>query len=403
MKSFKELREEIAAKSKRLAQVFEEAGPDRDFTKVKCLAASDTKAKVEEVQAMMKELDDLSGQIEVAKKLDAGAQRAAELHKAYNEPVPGLPFPGAPKAETKSLGQMIMEHKADLVPNARSFSIPFEIKTLFQTSAGWAPESLRIPRVELYPLRSLVVVDYIPQLPSTQAAIVYMEETTATLNAAEKAEAAAYAEDAFVLTQRTKIVEKVTTSLPVTDEQLDDVEAAEAYINNRLSYSIRRRLDTAALEGSGTTPALMGTLNVVGIQSQALGADSRPDCFYKLFDLIRTDGFAEPSALFINPVDWQPVRLLTSADGHYIWGPPMDAGPDRIWGKPVVQTTAVTANTALTGDYTGYSALYIRKGLEVSVGYVNDDFTKGKKTLRADMRCCMVHFRPKAFGKATGI
>lgn len=405
MRNMKELREEIAAKARKATQAFEEAGTDRDFTKVKCLSAMDTKGKVEELQALNKELDALHTELEQAKAVEDIAKRAAELNRVYNLPAGSIPFPqsGQPQAEQKSLGQMVMEKKELLIPNGQPFRVPFEFKTLFQTSAGWAPESIRIPRVELYPLRALVVVDYIPQATTTQAAIVYMEETTATLSAAEKAEAAAYAESAFALTQRTVTCYKVTTSLPVTDEQLADVPAAEAYINNRLSYDIRRRLDLQVLQGNGAAPNLMGTLNVVGIQATALGTDSRPDAIYKCFDSIRTDGFGEPSVLFINPSDWQPIRLLTTADGVYIWGPPYAAGATTIWGVPVVQTTGVTANTALCGDYTGFSTLYVRTGLEISVGYVNDDFTKGQKTLRADMRCAMVHFRPKAFGKITGL
>ena len=146
-----------------------------------------------------------------------------------------------------------------------------------------------------------------------------------------------------------------------------------------------------------------GTLNVSGIQSQALGADTVLDAIYKCFDLIRTDGYAEPDLLFINANDWQPVRLLRTADGLYIMGSPLDRGPSMVWGVPVVQTQAVTANTALCGAYAQHSVLAIRSGLEISMGYVNDDFTKGKKTVRAQMRVAMVHYRPKAFGKITGI
>jgi HK97 family phage major capsid protein len=199
-------------------------------------------------------------------------------------------------------------------------------------------------------------------------------------------------------------VRKITTSLPVTDEQLADVPAAEAYLNNRLSYDVRRRLDSQLLEGDGVAPNLKGTSNIGGsLNSQALGSDPRPDAVYKAFDLIRTNGFAEPSVLFINPTDWQPIRLLRTADDIYIWGSPAIAGPATIWGVPVVQTTGVTANTAITGDYIGFSALYIRQGLDISMGYVNDDFTKGKKTIRADIRCAMVHFRTAAFAKITGL
>lgn len=416
MRKFKIIQEEIAAKSKHLKAIFDEAGEDRDFTKI-TLIEGDTKAKVEEVQRLSTELEALTKEAEEAKAIDVVAKRADDLHQKYNVAVAGMPHPEGDaqpqRAEYKSVGKLIMEKKDLLKPNGSPFHIDFDVKTLwlpdaaktaFTTSAGWAPESIRIPGAVLSPARALVVTDYIPQFPTSQAAVVYMLETTATFNAAEKAEAAAYAESAFALTETTETVRKVTTSLPVTDEQLDDVEAAEAYINQRLGYDVRRRLDLQVLEGDGNAPNLKGTLNIGGsLQTQAKGTDSVPDAIYKAMDLTRTAGFAEPSVLFINPSDWQPVRLLTTADGIYIFGSPMAADPLMIWGKPVVATTAVTANTAITGDYTGYSALYVRKGLEISMGYVNDDFTKGKKTIRADMRCAMVHFRTAAFATITGI
>lgn len=407
MKSYKELREEIAAKSKSINDIFEEAGPDRDFTKIKSIEG-DTKGKVEKVQSMLKELEDLNDEIEQVKSLDSASKRASELSKEYNQPATKMSFPnpGDAKLEVKTLGQLIMEKKGELRPNGSPITVPFEVKTLFETAAGWAPESIRLPGAVLAPARALVVADYVPQAPTTQAAIVYMLETTANFAATEKAEGTAYAEAEFALTETIETVRKITTSLPVTDEQLADVPAAEAYINQRLGYDIRRILDNHILEGDGgaTPPEVKGTLNIGGsLQTQALGTDSRPDAIYKAFDKIRTVGFAEPSVLFINPADWQPVRLLVTADGIYIFGSPQDAGADRIWGKPVVQTTGVTANTAICGDYTGFSTLYVRSGLEVSMGYVDDDFTKGKKTLRADMRCAMVHFRDTAFCTITGL
>jgi hypothetical protein len=47
--------------------------------------------------------------------------------------------------------------------------------------------------------------------------------------------------------------------------------------------------------------------------------------------------------------------------------------------------------------------LYIRRGLEVQVGYVNDDFTKGKQTVRAGIRCALVIYRGAAYSTVTGI
>ena len=67
-------------------------------------------------------------------------------------------------------------------------------------------------------------------------------------------------------------------------------------------------------------------------------------------------------------------------------------------------TQAVTANTALCGDYANFSTLYIRKGIEVemSSGY-STYFVEGKFAVKATMRIAMVHFRIPAFASITGI
>lgn len=404
MKTTKQLKEEIAAKSKKLHEVFEEAGPDRDFDKIKSLDG-DTKSKLEQIETMTKELNDLHTEYEKSAALDKAAEDAQNINKAFNnQEGEKLDGKGAEdKPEKKSIGQLMAESDA-LKKKGDTSHIDVEVKTLMETSAGWAPESVRIDRVEQYPVRKLRTLDFIPIYPTSQAAVKYMEETTYTNNAAETSEGGTYGEAALAFTEQSKTVEKPAVWLPVTDEQLEDVEGITAYINNRLSYMINARLDGQVLEGDGSTPNLLGTLNVTGIQSQAKGADPVPDAIYKLFTLIRASGFGEPSVYFTNPNDWQDVRLLRTADGLYIFGNPTDPGPDRIWGVQVCQTTAVTENTGLAGDYINFGGLYMRRGIDVQVTNAHSDyFVKGKQAIRADMRCAMVHFRPEAFGKVTSI
>jgi len=253
-------------------------------------------------------------------------------------------------------------------------------------------------------VRPLMVADLLPVLPTSQAAIKYMEETTFTNNAAETAEAGTYGEAALAFTERSVPVEKIAVWLPVTDEQLEDVPSMAAYINNRLAYMLEARLDSQILNGNGTPPNLMGTLNVSGIQTQAKGADPTPDAFYKAFTLLRTVGFAEPDVVFMNPADWQDIRLLRTSDGIYIFGSPLDPGIERMWGIRVVLSMAVVANTGIVGAYGQYSALYMRRGLDIKVTDSHDTFfIAGKQAIRADMRCAVVHFRPKAFCTVTGI
>jgi HK97 family phage major capsid protein len=168
---------------------------------------------------------------------------------------------------------------------------------------------------------------------------------------------------------------------------------------------IQQRLDLQLLVGDGTAPNLEGINSVTGIQTQALGSDSEQDAIYKAMTLVRTGtGRAEPSAVVMHPNDWQTIRLQTTTDGIYLWGSPSDTGADRIFGVPVIQSTAQTENTALVGDFANFCELVVRKGVEVQVSNSHDDyFVKGKQAIKAQLRCAFPVYRPAAFCTVTGI
>jgi HK97 family phage major capsid protein len=241
-----------------------------------------------------------------------------------------------------------------------------------------------------------------------------MEETTHTNNAAEIAEETnaaaptAYGEAAIVMTERTVPVEKIPVWIPVTEEQLSDVEGIGQFVENRLRYMIGNRLDGQLVAGDGSTPNLRGVINATNIQTQALGSDPVPDAFFKAMTKIRGvtagTGFGEPSACLIHPNDWQPIRLLRTADGIYIFGNPTEAGPTVLWGVPVIVTSAETENTGIVGDFINYSALYTRRGIDVQISDSHASlFTSGVLAIKATMRCAAVYFRGSSFAKVTGI
>src|SRR5690606_15247710 len=199
-------------------------------------------------------------------------------------------------------------------------------------------------------------------------------------------------------------VRKIPVFLPVTDELFEDEPRAESYVQNRLPFMIRQRLDLQILRGNGTAPNLVGTENVSGIQTQTKGSDPVVDAFYKAFRKIRDTGFAVPSVLFLTPANWEPVRLMRTADGVYIWGHPSMPGPATVWGVPVVETTAAPATKALAGDYANFSELAVRRGIDVQVSNSHGDFfIRGKLAVRADLRVALIHYRPLAFCEITGL
>lgn len=277
------------------------------------------------------------------------------------------------------------------------------LKTTMTTAAGWAPDIVREPTMIPFATRPLELLDFIQTSPTKQTAVTFMEETTFTNAAAERNEAAAKAESALALTERTSNVRSIATNLPVTDEQLEDVDGIDAYLQQRMPFFLRQRLEGQILVGDGIAPNLKGLLNTAGIQTQAKGADPTPDAIYKAMVLVRTTGMAVPDAVVMNPLDWQDVRLLRTADGIYIWGSPSDAGPERIWGLPVLQVQAETQNTAIVGAFQMFCALRVKKGVTVERGFINDDFTKDITRLRAEMRAAFVVYRPAAFCSVTGV
>lgn len=405
MSKLVEKRNELEAKQKQLAAIFEEAGPEIDLNKVKSVPG-DVQAKLAEIQRMNKELSALGAEVEQLAEME----RIAKSVKGFG----GFKQPSGDseqdeknsrREEVKDLGSLFIKsefYKSRKKNAPELFDV--ELKTLMSTTAGFAPQSIRSGLIVPAATRPVQVLDLIPFGNVDQASLVYMEETTFTNNAAETAEAGTYPEAAIAFTERTSPVRKVAVFLPVTDEQLEDVAFIESWINQRLTFMLRQRLDSQVLVGNGTAPNLTGILNVSGIQTQAKGADPSPDAIYKAMTNVRVTGRAIPNAVIVHPTNWQAIRTLRDANGNYVWGHPAEQGVDRIWGLPVAQSDAITLGTALVGDFVNFSGLFEKRGIEVQVSNSHSTyFVEGKQAIRADMRVAFATTRPAAFCTVTGL
>jgi HK97 family phage major capsid protein len=397
----KEVAGKIDERQLKLKTIFEEAGPERDMAKVKSLDG-DSATKVAEIARLNAELADLGAERDKLKTLRQGVVNARlyGINEGDADIENGRPA-------RKSFGQLVAEsavRTGGIGTKAEIDSDPRQLKTLMTRSAGWAPESLRDPGYVPYASAPLMVTDLIPMLPTKQAAVKYMEQTTRTNNAAERAEGGAYGEAALALTERSVTVETVGVWLPVTDEQLDDEEEAAAMIDMDLPFMLRQRIDLQALVGDGSTPNVLGVNNKPSIQTQAKGADVVMDAIHKAATKVRVTGRALPDAVVFHPNDWEAVRLTRTADGIYILGNPQDPGPDRIWGLRVVQSDNQTENTAVVGDFANFSRFRLRRDVLVERTNSHDTyFTSGKQAIRAGIRCAFVWSRAAAFCTVTGI
>src|SRR5262245_28362661 len=239
--ALKEAQGKLESKQDELGKIFEEAGEEFDFAKVKSISGT-TREKAAHVRKLNDECAELAKEVEDYLAVKAAAERQLMNPRDARDgrgSEPGSTDGRNPS--TKTLGQLFVESKAykerrgSIGPEA---TLDIELKTLMTTTAGWAPEVLRTGRVVDFATRPIQVSDLIPQTETSQSAVQYMEETTFTNSATETAEAGTFPESALVLTERTSNVRKIATFLPVTDEQLEDVPQARGYIDNRLPFML---------------------------------------------------------------------------------------------------------------------------------------------------------------------
>lgn len=417
-KNAAQLTELLREKSAELNKIFEDNTVEKGGQKTYSLTAEQR----EDVRARNDELTDIGKALDDQRAVEKIAADAKAAHDRAESQIVRPAFTTKPQdadgrrsdTSRKTLGELFTETGEYKAARERGFgadtrfgaNVEHDVKATMTRAAGFAPANDRTDIVVPSALRRVVIQDYIPETPTDLDSIRFMEETTFTNNAAEAVENAAIAESALAYTERSQAVELIGTFIPVTEQQLEVPEFTQAVIDNRLVTMYRLREESQLLNGDGVSPNILGFLNKAGIQTQAKGADPIPDCWYKLITKLRGGGgagFVEPSLIITHPNDWQDVRLLKDANGNYIWGSPAEAGPERMWGKPVVPTTAIAEGTGLTGDFMLFSQLYRKRQIRVEVGLVNDDFIKVKQTIRVTGRISLVIYRAAAFGTATGI
>jgi len=409
-----EKQQELKAKQEVIGEVYKLAGKDLDFSTkgvLEKLGAANEKDALEKLSALNGEAESLGLALKRA-NLELMREQYQERQEEMEQPAPGLMRHQPMDLKARSFGEIIIASPEFQTKAAAKWkgsqgidvNVDISLKTLFETGAGFAPQSVRSGLMVEGVTRPLQLTDLIPTRPINQNTDKYMAETTRTHNATEKGEGVAYTESVFVWTEQTSPVQKITDSLPVTDEQLEDAPEIASVLNSRLIFGLRQRLETQVLVGDGSSPNLRGFLDSgFGIQTQAKGGDATFDAVFKAMTLVRFTGRAIPSGIIMHPNDWQDVRLTKTASGEYIMGPPMAPGATTLFGVPVVICDGITENTGLVGDFANFCYIGERRGVDVQVGYSGTQFAEGKKLIRADLRACFTVPRVTAFCSVTGI
>lgn len=416
---------EIAEITPVLRKAFDEAGRELDMSKVTAFGDGlEDGQKSERLSRMNVRLHELTERKAKLEEADAGRKAVEEAEEWLSQPRGSAPVPTEGKGRYTPFADLAMTSAekwlkgferqpagpvAMLDLSAKEW-LDREVKTVMSTGAGFAPQAVRSGLVTMAGYQAPTVIDLIPIVPTSQNAYVFMRQTTRTNNAAEAAESAdgalvSLGESAFAYTQVSETVRKLGHFVPVTDEQLEDIEGIEAILRQDMIEGVRQRLSSQLMNGNGTAPNLTGFLAAGHTPTDVdTTGDFVADAIAKLFENVQVLGFTEPDAAIMNPADWWGYRRATTADGVYIAGNPSDNTPPFLWGKPVILTTEIAAGSAHAGNYRQFTRLAVKRGVEVSISSEHASyFIQGVKAIKAEMRAAFAVLRELAFAKTNDI
>lgn len=297
-----------------------------------------------------------------------------------------------------------------------SAAISMSRKALLNTGVTGA--ALNFPGMQamtlpLSPLeRRLTIRDLLAQGRITKSVLFYMRETGYTNNAAPVSEGSLKPKSELTFELITEPVRTIAHLFDISLQMLDDVAFIESYIETRGRYGLKLVEENQLLMGSGVGQNIEGIYTAATayappsgatINGAAPGGAGETDIDKLRLALLQVElAFAESTGIVLHPTDWAGIELLKDTTNAYLFVNPQNVTQPRLWGRPIVSTTAMTQGKFLTGDFAAHAQIFDRQDANLSISYENGlNFERNMATLRIEERLALAIFRPEAFVKGT--
>ncbi len=198
-------------------------------------------------------------------------------------------------------------------------------------------------------------------------------------------------------------IHTLATAIFATRQALDDVDILRSHIDSRLMESLALSEEKMILYGDGSTTQLQGILTNPRRQefdwATSPAGTTRMDAVRRMITLAALSNYPT-SGIVCHPLFWQEVVLAKDSNGRYINDSVMggnDLNP-RLWGLPVVSTTAIDPSDVLVGGFSLGAALWDRETGNIAVSDQHESFfMENKIAIRAEERVALTTYRPEAF------
>lgn len=258
--------------------------------------------------------------------------------------------------------------------------------------------------------RKVYLADLIPTIQVSTGSIEYVQDVSPLADFAnagvEVTEGAVKPQAGLTFNVITEAAAVVAAWVNLTRQVAADSPQLKSYIEGRLMYTLKRRVDAQLINGNGTAPNLRGLLNRTGINTYAaVTAEQRAVSIRKAVTIMENVETV-PEIIVLNPTDAEIFDLVNANSAGIHTTTDFDGGfkqpPSRTaWGMQQVHSTAIAAGTALLIDPMAV-ALLDRMGMQM---FMTDshasNFTSNILTLLAEVRVGIALFEPKGVTAVT--
>lgn len=252
--------------------------------------------------------------------------------------------------------------------------------------------------------RQLRVRDLLPRNRTSQNQVFFVSETALTDNAApQTALGATKGETTFQVTVDSETVQTIAHFIQVPTQMLDDIPALEDYTNGRMIFLLDQEEEDQLLYGDDTGA------NLNGLFTQATAFDTTlltelqvatPSDIDRLRAAIAQVNVAEypASGIIMHTYNWAGIEMLKDSQLRYLFAFPQDRSAPRMWGLPVVATTAINSPDFLVGAFALGAAIWDKQQSQISISTEDsDNFQRNMATIRAEERITLTVYRALAF------
>jgi HK97 family phage major capsid protein len=220
------------------------------------------------------------------------------------------------------------------------------------------------------------LLDRLPVIPMTAPSIEFLVHSSSTSGPpAITAEGALKPDITLNFTQNTVSAQKLACTYGLSWETQLDFPTLMGYAPAEIFKQLIDAENAALLNGAS---GIVGFQQTSGIQTLAYTTGAYLDTFSQGIENVRTgSALATANLIVVHPGTFGAIRRQKDGQSRYLLNPePSRPEADNIWGVEVLQTTAITAGTALLLDTEKFGFVPMRNNLELFSGFTNDDFQR---------------------------